>query len=169
MCSQNNDNWVVVNGYPNYKINELGEVVNIKTGHKLSIVIHKHGYHAVRLWHQNKTRLFKLYRLIAIHFIPNPENKREVNHKDGNRMNYAISNLEWVTPSENMKHAVATGLARGQFGKGFEHKYAKLTKEDVLDIRDKRNNKRVKLKDLALMYKISERHVWGVANYETHI
>lgn len=169
MDCQNNDNWVVVNGYPNYKINEFGVVVNIKTGHKLSIVVHKHGHHVVRLWNNNKTRLFNLYRLLAIHFIPNPENKREVNHIDGDRMNYDLANLEWVTASENMKHAFRNGLTKGHYEKGFKHKLAKLNESDVLEIRQKRNIDRVKLKDIALQFKISERHVWDVANYKIHI
>jgi hypothetical protein len=55
---------------------------------------------------QGKTRTMQIHRLVAITFIPNPLNKREVNHIDGDTSNNHISNLEWMTPKENYEHAV---------------------------------------------------------------
>lgn len=72
-----------------------------------------------------------LHRLLAEHFIPNPENKPQVNHIDGDKTNNDISNLEWVTREENDKHAVEHHLKCH----GEDHKDAKLTEKDVLDMR----------------------------------
>ena len=64
------------------------------------------GYASVRLPDKNHL----VHRMVAEAFIPNPENKPQVNHKDGNKRNNNASNLEWVTPKENMAHAWANGL-----------------------------------------------------------
>lgn len=72
----------------------------------------KIGYLAVDLnVNGGKEKKF-VHRLIAEAFLPNPENKQTVNHKDGNKLNNDISNLEWVTYSENNKHATDTGLRK---------------------------------------------------------
>lgn len=104
--------WCIIPEFPNYKISTDSVVVNIVTGKKVSVSMHKHGYRVVRLWKNNTTKLCKIYRLKSICFIPNPENKPEVNHLDGDRLNEDLSNFEWATPSENMKHAFITGLAK---------------------------------------------------------
>lgn len=68
------------------------------------------GY-AMIILHKNKQLTpIKIHRLVALLFVPNPENKPMVNHKDGNKMNSYYKNLEWVTRSENERHAWATGL-----------------------------------------------------------
>ena len=60
--------------------------------------------------------LLKVHRLVALTYIPNPDNKPQVNHKDGNKLNNHVSNLEWSTASENIQHAYTAGLAKGMSG-----------------------------------------------------
>ena len=68
------------------------------------------GYAIIHLTKNSAKITFRVHRLVANHFIPNPENKPEVNHKDGNKLNNAADNLEWCTRIENEKHAYETGL-----------------------------------------------------------
>jgi hypothetical protein len=71
---------------------------------------------------------YLVHRLVAIAFIPNPENKPQVNHKNGNKLDNVLTNLEWVTRSENSKHAFRTGLQKPT-------RICKITESDVRLIR----------------------------------
>ena len=64
----------------------------------------RHGYLKVSLYKNGSSKTIQIQRLVAMAFIPNPENKEQVNHIDGNILNNNVDNLEWVTPSENMIH-----------------------------------------------------------------
>ena len=77
----------------------------------------KDGYYKIQLFKDGLYKTIKISRLVAQAFIPNPENKPEVNHKDGNKTNNQVSNLEWNTTSENGKHAWNMGLRTKNFGK----------------------------------------------------
>lgn len=71
------------------------------------------GYRRVILAKDGVNRGFRVHKLVALAFIPNPENKTQINHKDGDKHNNRAENLEWVTPSENQQHALKTGLRNG--------------------------------------------------------
>lgn len=96
-----------------YKISNYGKVMTAKTGRILSPAIDMCGYERVCLFKMDRHRRYKVHRLVAITFIPNPNGKEQVNHKDGNKRNNSVDNLEWVTHKENMRHAKATGLREG--------------------------------------------------------
>ena len=76
-----------------------------ESGNELKYYINEQGYRRVCVVWDNKRKWLKVSRLVALAFIPNPENKPTVNHKDGNRQNDKKSNLEWNTWSENHKHS----------------------------------------------------------------
>jgi len=92
--------WRVIPNFPNYEINKLGEVRHIRFQKILKHQLNKFGYLHVAL--SNKTKL--LHRLLAETFISNPNNLQTVNHKDGNKLNNDISNLEWMTLGDNVRH-----------------------------------------------------------------
>ena len=93
--------WKTIENFPNYEINRLGQIRNRKTGKILKPFDDCRGYLRVRLNGIN----CKVHVLVAKQFIPNPENKPIVNHKHGNKHDNRASQLEWMTQSENIKHA----------------------------------------------------------------
>lgn len=99
-----------IDNFPNYTITINGVVTNTNTGHIKKMWLCKNGYYYVDLSHNGHKVKVPLHRLLAIHFLDNPENKRTVNHIDGNKTNNHITNLEWATDSENMQHAYNTNL-----------------------------------------------------------
>ena len=108
--------WKPVKGYAGlYEVSNLGRLRSLpRKGTKGGIISATYSntkhYAHVPLTKNAKGRTVSLHRIVAEAFIPNPENKPQVNHKDGNKRNNAVDNLEWATPEENMQHAFRTGL-----------------------------------------------------------
>jgi len=98
-----------IKDYPNYSITEDGVIFSNITNKALA-PFNNNGYLRIGLSKDNKRKKFLVHRLIAEAFIPNDQNNLLINHKDGNKMNNHISNLEWCTYSENLKHAYKIGL-----------------------------------------------------------
>lgn len=102
-------------GY-DYTIFEGGNIQNNKTCKFILSNIGKSGYKHVCLFKKGKRKTFDIHRLLAIAFIPNIENKPYVNHKDGDKLNNNLSNLEWYTAKENVIHVNKTGLIKRKYG-----------------------------------------------------
>lgn len=115
--------WKDINGYEGqYEISNLGEVKTLtrqvkgKAGLRtlrerlLKLQVDKQGYICVQLSNDCFMKMHKVHRLVATAFIPNPYNKKTVNHKDGNKANNHFQNLEWNTQLENNLHAIKIGL-----------------------------------------------------------
>lgn len=96
--------WKTIPFAATYEISNTGIVKSKKKNITLKPYKHTNGYYRIDLYIDKKRCRFYMHRLIAEAFIPNPDNKREVNHKDGDRGNYNIDNLEWCTRSENELH-----------------------------------------------------------------
>lgn len=141
-----NERWLPVRDYEGlYEVSDMGNVRSLprngtsRTGTVLKPAVDSNGYRRVVLAVYGVNKNCKVARLVALAFIPNPENKPEVNHIEGReKWNDAVSNLEWATKSENILHKFATGL-QGDTPvgvKGAKHHMAKLTDAQVQQIRN---------------------------------
>ncbi len=112
-----------------YMISNFGNVKNAETNYVLSTGNLRSGYRSTTLYNNGKNKAFKVHILVANAFLEKPKNKNKkwVNHKDGNKLNNHIDNLEWVTPRENVIHGFKTGLI-----KSLERKVCQYTKEGNL-------------------------------------
>ena len=157
--------WKDVKGYEGlYRVSNLGRVFSIRTNIFLSESKNMKGYSILAFTIKDKSYMQLVSRLVAKMFIENPENKSQVNHKDGIKSNNNAINLEWCTNSENMKHSYKTGLHISM--KGENHPCSKLTKKDVLYIRD--NYKEMgSTKDIALKYGVKPNAILNIINIKT--
>ena len=93
--------WKDIEGYSIYQVSNLGNVKNKITNKQLYYSNSNNGYLRVGLFKNHKRTMFSIHRLVAQTFIPNLENKPCVNHKDCNKINNCVDNLEWCTYNEN--------------------------------------------------------------------
>lgn len=114
---------------PNYAVDVDGKIYNRKTGNALAQRLNRDGYLVVELWKENKKTVYTVHRFVAKAFIPNPDNLPCVNHKDGNKANNKVENLEWVTYSQNTIHAFELGLMKAKQGEDVHNSV--LTEEQV--------------------------------------
>ena len=114
-----NEVWVFIEIAPDYMISNLGNIISLKgKGFRLlNPTLEPIGYRCVRLRVNGKYINKRIHQLVAIAFIPNPENKSSVNHIDANKSNNNVTNLEWCTQQENICHAFSLGLISRKKGK----------------------------------------------------
>ena len=112
--------WSKINGFPNYSISDDGKVRNDNSGRLKKPIKSTDGYYSVDLYKDGKRTKAKIHRLVGQAYVENSDGKPQINHIDGNKANNDHRNLEWVTPKENMEHAIEHGLfraSRGMLGK----------------------------------------------------
>ena len=105
------EEWKDIEGYEGlYQVSNLGNVRALKFYHSrnnvhlLKPTVNKYGYCVVSLHKDKKVKQYRVHRLVAIAFLPNPDNLPYVNHIDCDKTNNSLTNLEWCTQSENVKH-----------------------------------------------------------------
>lgn len=168
--------WKQIDEYDGmYEISTLGRVKSFKAKTEKILIPTKdrYGYFSVRLCKNGIIKRFKVHRLVACVFIKNPNNYTDVNHKDGNKANNTLENLEWVTRSQNLKHAFDLGLKVGTGGGGISNGENngnhKLTQKDVKEIREKYIPKSKLYGSVALAkeYGVCKRTIQEIVNNQT--
>lgn len=126
--------WKQIANYPGYEVSNMGNIRSLKYRKPriLKYELIGRGYPSITLCKNGIKKQCTTHRIVAEHFIPNPENKDMCNHINGIKTDNRVENLEWSTVSENNYHAYAAGLKTKE---GEHHHMAKLTDNDVLEIR----------------------------------
>lgn len=136
-----------------FQISNFGRLYSKRTNKILKCRKTKSGYSEIHTYVSNKSVSFRIHRLVAVAFISNPENKREVNHIDGDKSNNRSDNLEWVTSSENVIHAFKNNLMN--VSKGEDHFRAVLNWDKVREIRHIYKTNSISTNAIARLYGVS--------------
>lgn len=161
-----------IKGYPNHSISNYGRVLSKargsgKDGKILKWREHYKGYFKAKPHKQDsiKQPQYFIHRLVALAFLPNPNKHPQVNHKNCNKSDNHVSNLEWCSDQWNRDHAKNNGLTKGAVGE--KNHFAILNESQVLEIRDKFKNgytaKMLSKKygvSLASIYDIAQKRSW---------
>lgn len=161
------EHWNIVPGYnDNYLISTFGRTYSIKSGKILKPLLQKNGYLIVNLWKDGKQKHRLIHLLVAEAFVPNPENKPEINHYDGIKFNCYFENLIRATRLENLEHAFKLGLQKS----AADCSFAKFTNEQVREIRRiyKPRDKENSTYALAKKFNVSQTAIQDIIHYKTY-
>lgn len=158
-----------VKGYEGiYKVSNFGRIKSLGNNYNRKEKILKgtnngSGYFMVTLSKHGKQKTDLVHRLVAIAFIQNSENKKCINHIDGNKANNCVNNLEWITYSENNIHAYLIGLKIGN-RKGEKNFFAKLNESQIIKIREMYSTGNYSQKKISEIYNCTSTNICLIVN-----
>lgn len=156
--------WLQVETFPNYMVSATGHIKTVDYNHTgtermIKSFVNSYGYLSCNLM-QNGIRKRKLiHRLVAEAFIPNPMNLPTVNHKDGNKLNNHVDNLEWMSIEDNTRDAHTQGLVR--YVNGESHYKAIIPTEEIVKIKSLLG-RNIKGRDIAKQFGVSEKYISSI-------
>jgi len=161
--------WKQITGYENlYEVSNLGRVKSlirtkhIKEDRIMKPTAHCTGYQIIGLTVNGKQKLFRLHRIVALHFCEKKDDCDVVNHKNGIKDDNKASNLEWTTVSGNTSHSFAMGLQSVR--RGQESNLSVLSESDVIKIREKFKEGGYTKKQIGLLFNVSRTCIHHIVN-----
>ena len=155
--------YVDIQGYEGYQVSNHGRVKNNKTGKILKPYLTR-GYLRVSLYNDSGRKCKLVHRLVAEAFLPNPDNKSDVNHINGCKTDANACNLEWVSPSENMSHAHSNGLRPKINTQGKNNGFSKLTEAQVRQIKKLLAQGSLTQKTISSQFNVSRETISSIKN-----
>jgi len=154
--------WNLIPGTKNYYATKSGLIKSEIKGRikYLTQWADAKGYLRVKIVLNEKATSIAVHRLVALAFLPNPENKPQINHKNGIKTDNYLENLEWSTCAENVKHAWLTGLSKPT--KGENHSTSKLNENKVYAIRIMYSLNKATLLELANIFKVNKSTIHAI-------
>lgn len=156
--------WKTITNYPNYLISDKGEIFNQRTKQMMKQYKDKDGYLVLNLSHKGSKKQYKVHRLVAQAYLPNPSNLNTVNHINHNKEDNTVSNLEWLSNLDNATEGANSYIRH----KGEKATAAKLSMEQAREIREKASIG-ISRKELATMYKVTTATIGNVINNKVYL
>lgn len=153
--------YIINKNYPHYYIYSDGRIFSKRTNQFLKTPLDRGGYVKVTLTYNGKRVYKTVHRLVAETFIPNPENKPQINHINGIKTDNRAENLEWCTVEENEIHAMRNGLK----AVGLRNGKCKLSDQEVLEIRAKYKSGNITMEILGKEYGVCKSHISGIISH----
>ena len=162
------EQWVDVAGYEGlYRVSSLGYIQSHHQGRwkRLHPFLSRSGYLRISFYLNGQETMYYVHRCVADTFLgPAPDN-HQTNHLDGNKLNNAVGNLQWVTPTENLVHAERLGLMNHP--RGEKHRSSKLTAKEVRAIRHAYTKGVNTQADIAVMFGVGQQHISNIVNHRS--
>ena len=161
------ENWKTIEENPYYMISDLGNVQVIKSSRRMILIPDRKGYLRVGLSKNCRKVNRSVHRLVAKAFIPNPENKTQINHKNSIKDDNRVDNLEWVTHQENMDHAVKNRVMKYNLGENNPN--STLLNGEVLAIKQLLRYSHLYQKEIAKLFNVSCTTICDISNEKIHL
>lgn len=161
--------FVAVQNFPSYLIGDRGEVISLNYRHtgkakKLKRSVNRYGYENVELWKNGEGKRVTVHQLVAQHFVPNPNDKPQVDHLNGDKTDNRAKNLEWVAAEENIRRFWKDNKQQRRDRSGEKNHASKVTKGEAERIKMLYEETEATQSDIATRFDLNQSQVSRIVN-----